>query len=80
MPSPIFLWNGPMIHLFPFPNKIVGLVLLLFSSGLWFVAPCFGVELEQMRFRRWQMEDDPHRPGYYFLPPDNWMDDTNGVI
>ena len=33
-----------------------------------------------MRFSRWQMADDPHRPGYHFLPPDNWMNDTNGVI
>jgi len=44
------------------------------------VVPRFGVELEQMRFRRWQMADDPRRPGDHFLPPDNWMDDTNGVI
>ena len=33
-----------------------------------------------MRFSRWQMADEPHRPGYHFLPPDNWMDDTNGVM
>ena len=80
MASPIFLSNSSMFLLLPFPNKFFGLVLLLFSGGLLLVAPCFGVELEQMQFRRWQMADDPHRPGYHFLPPDNWMDDANGVI
>src|SRR6476659_2902008 len=23
---------------------------------------------------------DPHRPGYHFLPPANWMNDPNGLI
>ncbi|HMO56760.1 MAG TPA: glycoside hydrolase family 32 protein [Roseiflexaceae bacterium] len=23
---------------------------------------------------------DPHRPGYHFLPPSNWMNDPNGLI
>ena len=26
------------------------------------------------------MAGDPHRPGYHFLAPANWMDDPNGVI
>jgi beta-fructofuranosidase len=24
--------------------------------------------------------DDPHRPGFHFLPPANWMNDPNGLI
>ena len=30
--------------------------------------------------RRLERAGDPHRPGYHFLPPENWMDDPNGVI
>ena len=30
--------------------------------------------------RRFELAGDPHRPGYHFLAPANWMDDPNGVI
>ncbi len=30
--------------------------------------------------RRLELAGDPHRPGYHFLAPANWMDDPNGVI
>jgi len=29
---------------------------------------------------RFRLAGDPHRPGYHFLAPANWMDDPNGVI
>lgn len=29
---------------------------------------------------RLRMANDPHRPGYHFLPPRNWMNDPNGLI
>jgi beta-fructofuranosidase len=28
---------------------------------------------------RQRLAGDPHRPGYHFLPPANWMNDPNGV-
>lgn len=30
--------------------------------------------------RRAQFKNDPPRPSYHFLPPDNWMNDPNGLI
>ena len=30
--------------------------------------------------QRKELEDDPHRPHYHFLPPANWMNDPNGLI
>jgi beta-fructofuranosidase len=29
---------------------------------------------------RRRLAADPHRPGYHFLPPSNWMNDPNGLI
>jgi beta-fructofuranosidase len=29
---------------------------------------------------RERLAQDPHRPGYHFLPPANWMNDPNGLI
>jgi beta-fructofuranosidase len=29
---------------------------------------------------RAELARDPHRPGYHFLPPANWMNDPNGLI
>ncbi len=29
---------------------------------------------------RERLQADPHRPGYHFLPPANWMSDPNGLI
>jgi beta-fructofuranosidase len=29
---------------------------------------------------RERLQADPHRPGYHFLPPANWMNDPNGLI
>ena len=29
---------------------------------------------------RKELENDPHRPQYHFLPPANWMNDPNGLI
>src|SRR5215813_2310009 len=29
---------------------------------------------------RKQLETDPHRPGFHYLPPKNWMNDPNGLI
>ena len=37
------------------------------------------IEETALRIRR-KMADDPHRPGYHFLPPINWMNDPNGPI
>jgi beta-fructofuranosidase len=30
--------------------------------------------------QRRELEDDPHRPHYHFLPPANWMNDPNGLL
>ena len=35
---------------------------------------------EEIDPRRLELAGDPHRPGYHFLAPANWMDDPNGVI
>lgn len=36
--------------------------------------------LEQAPIKREQLANDPHRPRYHFLPPNNWMNDPNGLI
>jgi beta-fructofuranosidase len=36
--------------------------------------------LEQALQKRQQLARDPHRPHYHFLPPNNWMNDPNGLI
>ncbi len=30
--------------------------------------------------KREKLSTDPHRPSYHFLPPNNWMNDPNGLI
>jgi beta-fructofuranosidase len=30
--------------------------------------------------KRQQLSSDPHRPRFHFLPPNNWMNDPNGLI
>ena len=37
-------------------------------------------ELSHTDPRRYELAGDPHRPGYHFLPPADWMDDANGVM
>jgi beta-fructofuranosidase len=36
--------------------------------------------LEQAPAKRQHLSGDPHRPHYHFLPPNNWMNDPNGLI
>ncbi|MFN2303020.1 MAG: glycoside hydrolase family 32 protein, partial [Anaerolineales bacterium] len=36
--------------------------------------------LEDLLTIRKQMASDPHRPGYHFLSPHNWMNDPNGLF
>ena len=36
--------------------------------------------LEQAPQKRKQLSTDSHRPRYHFLPPNNWMNDPNGLI
>ncbi len=36
--------------------------------------------LEQAPQKRQQLSTDPHRPHFHFLPPNNWMNDPNGLI
>jgi beta-fructofuranosidase len=36
--------------------------------------------LESAPQKRKQLCADPHRPCYHFLPPNNWMNDPNGLI
>jgi beta-fructofuranosidase len=36
--------------------------------------------LEQAPIKRQTLANDSHRPRYHFLPPNNWMNDPNGLI
>jgi beta-fructofuranosidase len=36
--------------------------------------------LESAPAKRQKLANDPHRPRYHFLPPNNWMNDPNGLI
>jgi beta-fructofuranosidase len=36
--------------------------------------------LEAAAQKRQRLSSDPHRPRYHFLPPDNWMNDPNGLF
>jgi beta-fructofuranosidase len=36
--------------------------------------------LESAPQKRQELSTDPHRPHYHFLPPNNWMNDPNGLI